>query len=90
MMGITSLKLDKQPAMRTFIRLAIISIIVGFFLYIIGFDPADLWEMLARLVRHLFVMGYFQLYRVVQYLIMGAMIVVPIWLVLRLLRTLRR
>ena len=78
-----------RPA-RTLVRLIIISFIVGFILVISGFDPFDVWDTLVRFVNYLASLGFFEVRRVLHYIVTGAIIVLPIWLVLRLLSGPRR
>ncbi|MBZ0228080.1 MAG: DUF6460 domain-containing protein [Bauldia sp.] len=68
------------------VRLALLSILVGVILAAIGLDPWNIWRSLERLVRTVMNMGWDAVEAVWRYLLLGAVIVVPIWLVTRLVR----
>lgn len=67
------------------LRLVVLSIIVGIVLSAIGITPENLFGTLNRLARRLYDMGFGAIDWLLQYLLLGAMVVVPIWLVARLL-----
>lgn len=82
-------------ATRTIIYLTVASLMVGFVLATIGLNPVDFWEGLMRGVSHLaqsiIDLGWGAVYTIGQYIVLGAVIVVPIWLLLQLInRTGRR
>ena len=67
-------------------RLVILSVIVGFVLKVIGFDPNDIWRSFEQLIEggwqaivDIAVWGW-------RYFLLGAVLVFPIWLVLRVLK----
>lgn len=76
------------------LRLVLISVIVGLVLVAFQVDPAQLWvdffgtlgEAIERIVEA--VLGSAD--RAVQYFLMGAIIVLPIWLFMRLLGAFKR
>lgn len=67
------------------VRLAVLSIIVGIVLSALGITPRNLFYHLDILVRRLYDMGFGAIEWVVQYMILGAMVVVPVWVIARLL-----
>jgi hypothetical protein len=67
------------------VRLLVVSFVVGLFLTLFGFDPEDLYIRFVDLVRHVFVFGLDDFRRIGRILLTGAMLVVPIWLILRLM-----
>lgn len=67
------------------VRLAVLSIIVGIVLSALGITPRNFFYHLDILARRLYDMGFGAIEWVVQYMILGAMIVVPVWLIARLL-----
>jgi hypothetical protein len=67
------------------LRLVVLSIIVGVVLSAIGITPQNLFGSLNLLARRLYDMGFGAIDWVLQYLILGAIVVVPIWLIARLL-----
>jgi hypothetical protein len=66
------------------LRLILLSILVGVILSVIGLDPFDIWRSLERLVRSIWNMGWEAIDWLLRYFLLGAVIVVPIWLVVRL------
>ena len=67
------------------VRLIVVSFVVGFLLDAFGFDPATLFQDAARMARHLVENGFADLRQFGRILLTGAIIVVPVWIVLRLL-----
>lgn len=69
-----------------FIRLALISVVVGILLSVFGITPRNFFQTLDDLARYVYDMGFGAIEWVLQYMVLGAMIVIPIWLIARLLR----
>jgi hypothetical protein len=67
------------------IRLVLLSIVVGVVLSALGITPGNLFYHLNVLARRIYDMGFGAIEWVVQYFLLGAIIVFPIWLVSRLL-----
>lgn len=68
------------------LRLAILSLIVGFVLSLFGITPSNFFYSLDLLARYVYDLGFEAVEWVFQYLALGAMVVVPVWLLLRFLR----
>lgn len=68
-----------------FVRLMVISLIVGTLLMWIDIRPGEIFRGVERLIRHAWMMGFDAVRALVDYALAGAIIVVPIWLVLRLM-----
>ncbi len=66
------------------IRLAILSLVVGIILSALGISPSNLFYHLNLLARRIYDLGFDAVEQVLQYVILGAMVVVPIWLIARL------
>ncbi len=66
-------------------RLILVSILVGVILSALGLDPFDIIRSIDRLARSIWNMGFDALVWLWRYLLLGAVIVVPIWLILRLI-----
>jgi len=66
------------------LRLVLVSILVGFLLDVFGLDPLDIFDSLRRMVYRVWYMGFDALHWLWRYLLLGAVIVVPIWLLMRL------
>jgi len=63
-------------------RLVLLSILVGVILAAIGLDPWNIIESVRALIVHIWTMGF----DILRFLL-GAVIVVPIWLLVRLAKT---
>jgi hypothetical protein len=74
------------PPLSVIFRLVLLSILVGVILEALGFDPWNIIESLQRLVRHIWDLGFDAVRFLWRYLLLGAVIVVPIWFLLRLAR----
>ena len=66
------------------VRIILLSILVGVILSAIGLDPRDIWFSIERLIRSIWDMGWDARVWVWRYFLLGAVIVIPIWLVVRL------
>ena len=67
------------------LRLIVVSFVVGFLLESFGFDPVGLLNEAVRAARHIIEFGLTDVRQIGRILLTGAMVVVPVWLVLRLL-----
>ncbi|MBB3773083.1 hypothetical protein FHS55_003714 [Angulomicrobium tetraedrale] len=65
-------------------RLLLLSLVVGVILSALGLDPMNIFTSLERLVRHLFSFGFDTIERLWRYVVLGAVIVIPLWLITRL------
>ncbi|MES1991625.1 MAG: DUF6460 domain-containing protein [Pseudomonadota bacterium] len=72
------------PVLPTLFKLAVASVVVGILLAIFGIQPIDLWRNFLDTVAHIWNMGFDALNWSVRYILLGAVVVVPIWLVLRI------
>lgn len=68
-----------------FLRLAVISLIVGVILSVFGVDPYAIWAGFRDLVVNLYEMGFEAIDLIFRYILIGAVIVVPVWFVIRLI-----
>ena len=75
---------------RIAIQLIAMSFIVGIILSVLGVSPYDILNGLERLVRRIYDMGFGTLEWIFRYFLLGAVIVVPVWLLMRLFRMGRR
>jgi hypothetical protein len=69
----------------TVIRLVLLSIVVGIIFSALGITPFNLVERLQQIIRRITELGFDAFRSVFEYFLLGAVIVVPIWLVVRLL-----
>jgi len=67
------------------VRLIAVSFVVGLLLEMFGFDPGSLFHQAIRALRHLVDFGFTDLRQIGHVLLTGAMVVIPVWIVLRLL-----
>jgi Family of unknown function (DUF6460) len=67
------------------LRLVVVSFIVGMLLAMFGFEPADIVDSFVRTARRLVEFGFADVRQFGSILATGALVVVPVWLVLRLL-----
>ena len=74
-----------NPAL-VLIRLAILSLIVGVVLAALGFSPFEIVRSIQRLIERIYDMGFAAVEKAFRYFLLGAVIVFPIWLVVRLLK----
>jgi hypothetical protein len=77
--------LGDTPA-RVFLRLLVLSFLVGLVLSTLNIHPFDVYYFVERAIRRIYDMGFAFFEEALGYLIVGALIVVPIFLVMRLLR----
>jgi hypothetical protein len=67
-------------------RLVLLSVLVGVILSAIGLDPTDMLRSFERLVRSIWDMGFDAVTWAWRYFLLGAIVVVPIWFIVRLMR----
>lgn len=66
------------------VRLALVSILVGVVLAALGLDPFDIVRSVERLIRSIWNMGFDAVRWLWRYFLLGAVIVIPIWILMRL------
>ena len=72
------------PPLSVALRLILLSVVVGVILHALGFDPFNIWRTLQSLVQALWDMGFDAFRWLWSYFLLGAVLVIPIWLVVRL------
>ncbi|WP_313618354.1 DUF6460 domain-containing protein [Agrobacterium sp.] len=75
--------LGDSPA-RTVLKLMVVSLIVGFLMAIFGVDPWDLVYSIRNFILDIWHSGFAALGKIGDYLILGATIVIPIFIILRI------
>ena len=78
-----------SPA-RVVIQLIAVSFIVGIIMSALGVSPYDIVNGLTRLAQRIYDMGFGTVEWIVRYFLLGAVIVVPVWLISRILKMGRR
>jgi hypothetical protein len=68
------------------LKLAVICVIVGIALRALGVNPADLLRGIPDVLRAISEFGWSWVETAFQYFLLGAIIVIPIWIVIRLLK----
>ena len=68
-------------------RLVLLSILVGVVLAAIGFDPWNILESIRLLFQRLWNLGFDAVNWLWRYFLLGAVIVIPVWLLSRLFGT---
>jgi hypothetical protein len=68
-----------------FLRLIFVSLIVGAFLMWLDIRPEDIFRGIIQLVDRIWSLGFDAIREIAKYILAGAAIVVPVWLVLRLM-----
>ena len=72
------------------LRLVLISIVVGIVMSALGLTPADLVRRFDHFIRLLYDLGFSWVEWLFRYFLLGAVIVFPIWLIARLVGSLRK
>jgi hypothetical protein len=70
---------------RTIVKLAIVSLVVGIIMSALHFTPMDVWYAVRDFARWIYDLGFEAFGRIGIYFLYGAMVVVPVFLVLRIM-----
>ncbi|MDF8353165.1 DUF6460 domain-containing protein [Ensifer adhaerens] len=71
--------------LRVLVKLIVVSILVGFVMRMFGWYPTDIYFAVRNFLLDLWYAGFAALARVGDYLLLGAVIVVPAFVILRVL-----
>jgi hypothetical protein len=71
------------------IRLVIICIVVGVVMQALDISPTDLVRRVEILFRRIYAMGFGAFRQAMDYFLVGAVVVIPIWFIARLLGAFR-
>jgi Family of unknown function (DUF6460) len=74
------------PPLSVIFRLVLLSILIGVILEVLGLDPWNIIQSLRTLFLRIWDMGFDALRWLGRYLLLGAAVVVPVWLIVRLSR----
>jgi hypothetical protein len=66
-------------------RLVLVSILVGVILAALGFDPWNIVQSIRALLQHFWDMGFDAVRWLWRYFLLGAVIVIPIWVIMRMI-----
>ena len=75
------------PPLAVIGKLILLSILIGVVLSALGLDPLNILSSLQRLIHDVWNMGFDALRVLWQYFLLGAVIVIPIWLLMRIYGT---
>ena len=67
-------------------KLILLSILIGVVLSALGLDPWNIAESVRRVFRSIWDMGFDAVRWLWSYFLLGAVLVIPIWLILRIVR----
>jgi hypothetical protein len=70
---------------RVAVKLVVLSVIVGVVMSAVGWTPKTIYDGIARFFERLWNLGFDAIYSSFEYLFLGAAIVIPAFLVIRLL-----
>ncbi|HEY7460069.1 MAG TPA: DUF6460 domain-containing protein [Xanthobacteraceae bacterium] len=71
------------------VRLILLSIVIGVLLSALGLDPWNILQSVERLIRRILDLGWDAVAWLWRYFLLGAVLVIPIWLIVRLFRSAR-
>ncbi|AZN70800.1 hypothetical protein D5400_05500 [Georhizobium profundi] len=69
---------------RTLVKLLVVSFIVGVVMNVMGWYPLDIYYFVRDFALYLWDLGFDAFGSVGNYLILGAMVVIPVFLILRI------
>jgi hypothetical protein len=72
------------------LRLVVISFVVGIVLNALGVSPFDIVNGLRDLFWRIYMLGFDSIEWIFRYILLGAAIVLPVWLIVRLFKLGRR
>ena len=70
----------------TVVRLVLLSIVVGIVFSVLGITPWNLFERLQHLARRIVDLGFDTVRDAFGYFLLGAVVVIPVWLIVRLVK----
>lgn len=68
-----------------FLRLALVFLLAGVFLSLFGITPRNFFQTIDDLAWRIYDLGFGAIEWLLEYMLLGAMLVIPVWLILRLL-----
>lgn len=71
------------------VRLLVLSLVVGIILSALGITPDNIFYQINILLRRIYDLGFGAIESVLGYVILGAMVVIPIWFISRLIKSAR-
>jgi hypothetical protein len=74
------------PPLSVMFRLVLLSILIGVILKVIGLDPFNILRSVQDLIEYVWNMGFDAVRWLWRYFLLGAAVVIPVWLIIRLVR----
>jgi len=74
------------PPLAVLVRLTLLCVLVGVILHALGFDPGNIIESLRKMIEGVWNMGFDAVRWLWRYFLLGAIVVIPIWLIVRFMR----
>lgn len=74
------------PPLAVLGKLVLLSILIGVVLSTLGVDPWNIADNLGRLFHIVWHRGFEVVYWLWRYFLLGAVLVIPLWLIIRLIR----
>ncbi len=71
---------------RVLIRLIFLSFVVGVVMAALGIEPYDIIESARRFIGDIWNMGFSAIEKALHYFLLGAVVVIPLWILVRLLK----
>jgi hypothetical protein len=71
------------PPLSVAFRLILLCVLVGVILHALGFDPGNIIESIRRMVQAIWDMGFDAVRWLWRYFLLGAVIVIPVWILMR-------
>lgn len=71
---------------RTLVKLAVISFVVGIIMSALNFTPVEVWYAVRDFFVRIYDLGFEAFGRIGKYFVYGAMVVIPIFVLTRLLK----
>ncbi len=75
------------PPGKIIVKLAVVSVLVGLVMAALDLDPRALVLGIQRIINGILAMGWEAVGNVINYFLLGAAVVIPVWLLIRLLST---
>lgn len=71
---------------RTLVKLAVISFVVGIIMSSLNFTPVEVWYAIRDFFVRIYDLGFEAFGRIGKYFIYGALVVIPIFILMRVLK----
>ena len=71
--------------LRVFVKLAVVSVITGMLMSVFGWRPWDVVDAITSFVERVWNLGFAVVYDSLEYLFLGAAVVIPVFIVIRIL-----